>query len=114
MLEDVEATAFGAPYKQKNQRKKKRGRLLYSTPKELARSRMRRCNVLPQYSANHSTTSRTLDFEDTDIEVTACNITCIQPIFEEEAEAMTRSDEADDMDSFEQVSSKFNLTFLVL
>jgi hypothetical protein len=60
MLEDVEASTFVDRCKQKKQRKKKRDQLLYSTPKQLERSRMQRSNVLPRFSANHGESSRTL------------------------------------------------------
>jgi hypothetical protein len=91
MLEDVEASAFADQCRQKKQRKKKRGRLLYSTPKQLERSRMWRCNVLPQFSVDHNESSRTLDFKNTDIEDSSRKDNCMQPVLEGEVEAMGRN-----------------------
>jgi hypothetical protein len=65
MLEDAETSTSAAPCRQKSQRKK-RGRLFYTTPKELLRSRMRRSNILPRFSTDHGDTLRTLDFQDLD------------------------------------------------
>jgi hypothetical protein len=92
MLEDVEDSASGVQCRQRNQRRKKRGRLLYSTPKELSKSRMRRSNVVPRVNVD---TSRTLDFQRTDIEDNAQRSAIIQIILEKGAE-----------DCPEQVSSR--------
>jgi hypothetical protein len=67
MLEDVNDSASAAQCRQTNQRRKKKGWLLYSTPKELSRSKMRKNNVVPR----HSEKSRTLDFLVTDTEDSA-------------------------------------------
>jgi hypothetical protein len=113
MLEDVEASAFADRCRQKKQRKKKRGRLLYSTLKQLERSRMRRSNVLPRFSADHCESSRTLDFENTDIEDSSCKDNCMQPVLEGEVEAMGRNDADVDKDCHDQVSANNQLAFLV-
>jgi hypothetical protein len=63
MLKEVEACTSIA---QRRQRKKK-SRLLYSIPKELFKSRMRRSNVVPSFNADHGDTSRTLNFQRSDI-----------------------------------------------
>jgi hypothetical protein len=84
MLEDVEDSASGVQCRQRNQRRKKRGRLLYSTPKELSKSRMQRSNVVPRVNVD---TSRTLDY--------ALRSASIQAILEKGAE-----------DCPEQVSSR--------
>jgi hypothetical protein len=60
MLEEVEVRASVVPSRQ---RKKKRGRLLYSTPKELNKSRMRRSNVVQCFIPEHVNTTRALDFQ---------------------------------------------------
>jgi hypothetical protein len=60
MLKEVEACASVVPSRQ---RKKKRGRLLYSIPKELNRSRMRRNNVVQRFIPDHVETTRALDFQ---------------------------------------------------
>jgi hypothetical protein len=99
MLEDVVASASTAQCRQKYQRKKKKGRLLFSTPKELARSRMRRNNVLPRFNEDHGDTSRTLDFQNSVIE---------------EVEVMAIDDADVDNDCHNQVSPNFQLAFLVL
>jgi hypothetical protein len=65
MLEEVEAYASVAPSRH---RKKKRGQLLYSTPKELSRSRMRRSNVMQHFTPDHVNTTRALDFQRTDLD----------------------------------------------
>ena len=62
MLEEVEASISVAPI-----RKKKKGRLLYSIPKQLSRSRMRRSNVVSCFKSDHGDTTKTLDFQRTDI-----------------------------------------------
>jgi hypothetical protein len=98
MLEDVVASPSAAQYRQKYQRKKKRGRLLFSTPKELSRSRMRRSNVLSHFNADHGDTSRTLDFQISVIE---------------EVEAMAIDDADVDNNCHDQVSPSFQLAYLV-
>jgi hypothetical protein len=92
MLEDVEDSASGVQCRQRNQRRKKRGRLFYSTRKELSKSRMQRSNVVPRVNVD---TSRTLDFQKTDIEDSALRSASIQEILEIGAE-----------DCPEQVSSR--------
>jgi hypothetical protein len=76
MLEDVEASASVAQCRETKQRRKKRGRLHYSIPKELSKSRMRRNNVVLCFNVDHGDTSRTLDFQRTNnlvlIELTVC------------------------------------------
>jgi hypothetical protein len=104
MLEDVEASTFADRCRQKKQRKKKRGRLLYSTLKQLERSRMRRSNVLPRFSA---------DFENTDIEDSSCKDNCMQLVFEGEVEAMGRDGADVDKDCHDQVSPNNQLAFMV-
>jgi hypothetical protein len=113
MLEDVEAFAFAARCRQTNQRRKKRGQLLYSTPKQFSRSRMRRSNVLSRFSADHDDLSRILDFENTDIEDSALKNNYMQPVLEKEAEAMDRNDADVDKDCHDQVSPNNQLAFLV-
>jgi hypothetical protein len=113
MLEDVEASAFVDRCRQKKQRKKKRGRLLYSTPKQLERSRMRRSNALPRFSIDHGKSSRTLDFENIDIEDSSHKDNCMQLVLEGEVEAMGRNDADVDKDCHDQVSANNQLAFLV-
>jgi hypothetical protein len=113
MLEVVEASTFADRCRQKKQRKKKRGWLLYSTPKQLERSRMRRSNVLPRFSADHGESSRTLDFENTDIEDSSRKDNCMQPVLEGEVEAMDRDDADVDKECYNQVSPNNQLAFLV-
>jgi hypothetical protein len=110
MLEDVKDSASVAHCRQTNQRRKKRGRLLYSTPKELSQSRMRRSNVVPCLNK----TSTTLDFLVTDTEDSAHRSSYIRPILEEGVEALTRGDVDVDKDCPDQVSPRFQLTFSVL
>jgi hypothetical protein len=98
ILEDVVASPSVAQYRQKYQRKKKRGRSLFSTPKELSRSRMRRSNVLPRFNVDHGDTSRTLDFQ----------ISVIG-----EVDAMAIDDVDVDNNCHDQVSPSFQLAYLV-
>ena len=53
MLEEVEAFVSIA----QGRKKEKGGRLLYSTPKQLSRSRMSRSNVVPHFNSNHGNTT---------------------------------------------------------
>jgi hypothetical protein len=53
---------------------------------------MRRSNVVPHFNSNHGNTTKTLDFQRTDIEDNACKNTYIQTILEEVAEATARTD----------------------
>ena len=95
MLEEVEAYASIAPSKQ---RRKKRGRLFYSIPKELNRFRMRRSNVA-------------LDFQGTDLEEIPCTNTYIMPNVKEEA----KGDDADiNEETDDQISSKLEVAFSIL
>jgi hypothetical protein len=108
MLEEVEACASVAPSRQ---RRKKRGRLLYSTSKELNRSRMRRSNVVQHFTPEHVNTTRALNFQGTDLEEIPCTSTCKMPNVEEEAKE-------DDIDIGEenddQVSPKLEVAFSIL
>jgi hypothetical protein len=107
MLEEVEACVSIAPSRQ---RKKKRGRLLYSTPKELNRSRMRRSNVVQCFTPEHVNTMRALDFQGTDLEE-YCTSMCIMPNVEEEA----KGDDADIVEeSDDEVSPKLEVAFSIL
>jgi hypothetical protein len=107
MLKEVEACASLAPSRQ---RKKKRGRLLYSTPKALNRSRMRRSNVVQCFTPEHVNTMRALDFQGTDLEE-YCTSMCIMPNVEEEA----KGDDADiGEESDDQVSPELEIAFLIL
>ena len=110
MLEDVKDSTSAAQCRQTNQRRKKRGRLFYSTPKEMTWSRMRRNNVVPRLSE----TSRTLDFTVTDTEDSAHRSSYIMPILEEGVEALSRGDVIVDKDFLDQVSPRFHLAFSIL
>jgi hypothetical protein len=103
MLEEVEASISVAQVR----KKKKRGRLLYSTPKELSKSRMRRSNVVSRYNSDHGA----LDFQRTDIGDSACKSSCIRSILEELAEAMAKTEADVDEDSLNQVSPKLQVAF---
>jgi hypothetical protein len=106
MQEQVNACAFVA---QSRQRKKKRGRLLYSTPKALNRSRMRRSNVVQHFTPEHITISRVLDFQRFDTNDNSCGSPCIMPNVEEEVKKMA-SDEADiDEEADDQVNPNFQI-----
>lgn len=89
MLEDVEASTAAVQCRQLKQRKMKRGRLFYSTPKELFRSRMRRSKVVPNFNAGNGNTSRTLDFQRIDI---GCRSIWNLPNLDEEAKAKANDD----------------------
>jgi hypothetical protein len=107
MLKEVEACAFVAPSRQ---RKKKRGRLLYSTPKELNRSRMRRSNVVQCFILEHVNTTRALDFQGSDLEENPSTSTCIMPNVEEEA----KGDDSDiGEESDDQVSPRLEVAFSI-
>jgi hypothetical protein len=107
MLKEVEACAFVVLSRQ---RKKKRGWLLYSTPKELNRSRMRRSNVVQPLIPKQVNTTRALDFQGSDLEEIPCTSTCIMPKVEEEA----KGDDADiGEESDDQVSSKLEAAFSI-
>jgi hypothetical protein len=88
----VEAFATAAQCRQLKQRRMKRGRLFYSTPKELFRSRMRRSKVVPSFNAGNGNTLRTLDFQRINIDYIGCRSTWILSNLEEEAEAMANDD----------------------
>ena len=88
MLKEVEACASVVPSRW---RKKKRGRLLYSTLTELNRSRMWRSNVVQHFILEHVNTTRALDFQGSDLEEIPCTSTCIMSNVEEEA----KGDDAD-------------------
>jgi hypothetical protein len=107
MLEEVEASVSVAPVR----KKKKRGRLLYSTPKQLSKSRLRRSNVVSRFKSDHGDIARTLDFQRTDIEDSACKSSCIRPILEEVAEATAKTEADVDEDSLDQVSPKLQVAF---
>jgi hypothetical protein len=104
----VEACASLAPSRQ---RKKKRGRLLYSTPKALNRSRMRRSNVVQRFIPEHVNTMRALDFQGTDLAEIPCTSTSIMPNVEEEAQGDDAhiGEESDD-----QVSPELEVAFSIL
>jgi hypothetical protein len=108
MLKEVEACVSLAPSRQ---RKKKRGRLLYSTPKALNRSRMRRSNVVQRFIPKHINTTRVLDFQGTDLAEIPYTSTSIMPNVEEEAQG----DDADiGKESDDQVSPEIEVAFLIL
>jgi hypothetical protein len=73
------------PVAPSRQRKKRRGRLLYSTLKALNRSRMRKSNVVQRFTPKHVNTTRALDFQGSDLEENPSISTCIMPNMEEEA-----------------------------
>jgi hypothetical protein len=107
MLEEVETSVSATPVR----KKKKRGRLLYSTPMELSRSRMRRSNVVSRFKSNHGDTSRTLGFQRMDIEDSACKSSYIRPILKEVVEATAGTEVDVDEDSLDQVSPKLQVAF---
>jgi hypothetical protein len=76
MLKEVEACASVAPSRQ---RKKKRGRLLYSTSKALNRSRMWKSNVVQRFSREHVNTTRVLDFQTAEADKIPSTGTCSWP-----------------------------------
>jgi hypothetical protein len=108
MLKEVEACAFLAPSRQ---RKKKKGQLLYSTPKVLNTSRMQRSNVVQRFIPEHVNTTRALDFQGTNLAEIPCTSTSIMPNVEEEAQG----DDADiGEESDDQVSSELEVAFSIL
>jgi hypothetical protein len=104
MLEEVEASATTVQCRQTNQKRKKRGQFHYSTPKQLSRSRMRRSKVVPSFKVEQGNISRTLDFQSTELEVSAQRSSCISPILKEEPEEMARNDSGCHMERSNQVS----------
>ena len=74
---------------------------------------MQRSNVLPYFSAGHDDLSRTLNFENTNIEDSACKNNYMQLVLEKEVEAMDRNDVDVDKDCHDQVSPNNQLAFLV-
>jgi hypothetical protein len=108
MLKEVEACASVTPSRQ---RKKKRGRLLFSSSKALNRSRMRKSNVVQRFTPEHVNTTRALDFQRTDLAEIPCTSTSIMPNVEEEAQG----DDADiGEESDDQVSPKLEVAFSIL
>jgi hypothetical protein len=108
MLKEVEACASVVLSRQ---RKKKRGRLLYSTSKALNRSRMQRSNVVQRFIPKHVNTTRALDFQGTDLVEIPYTSTSIMPNVEEEAQG----DDADiGEESDDQVSPKLEVAFSIL
>jgi hypothetical protein len=107
MLKEVEACASVAPSRQ---RKKKRGQLLYSTPKELNKFRMRRSNVVQRFIPEHVNTTKALDFQGSDLEEIPCTSTCIMPKVEEEAKG---HDANIGKESHDQISSKLEVAFSI-
>ena len=101
MLKEVEACASLAPSRQ---RKKKRGRLLYSIPKVLNRSRMQRSNVVQCFTPEHINTMSALDFQGSDLEENPRKSTCIMPNIEEEAKE-------DDVDINEESDDQIKHSF---
>jgi hypothetical protein len=72
MLEEVKASISIAQSRQRKQKKRKWGRLFYSTPLELERSRIRKNKVVPCFNVDHGNTSRILDFQRSDMKNIAC------------------------------------------
>jgi hypothetical protein len=110
MLKEVEACAFVAPSRQK---KKKRGRLLYSMSKALNRSRMRNSNVVQCFIPEHVNTTRNLDFQTTEANKIPSTGTCSLPNVEEIAKETGTDDANIDEENEDQVSFNFQIAFLL-
>jgi hypothetical protein len=110
MLKEVEACASVAPSKQ---RKKKRGRLIYSTLKVLNRSRMRKNNVVQCFIPEHVNTTRVLDFQTAEADEIPSTSTCSLPNIEEIAKEMAIDDADIDKENEDQVSLNFQIAFLL-
>jgi hypothetical protein len=110
MLKEVEASASIAPSRQ---RKKKRGRLLYSTSKALNRSRMRKSNVVQCFIPEHVNTTRVLDFQTAEADEIPSIGTCSLPNVEEIAKEMATDDADIDEENEDQVSFNFQIAFLL-
>jgi hypothetical protein len=89
MLEEVKANASVV---QSKQRRKKSGRLLYSTLKELNRSRIRRNNVVQSFTPDYINITRTEDFQRFDADDNSCKSPCIMPNVEDEVKKMASND----------------------
>jgi hypothetical protein len=110
MLKEVEACASVAPSRQ---RKKKRGRLLYSTSKALNRFRMRKSNVVQRFIPEHVNTTRVLDFQIAEADEIPSTGTCSLPNVEEIAKEMATDDDDIDEENEDQVSFNFQIAFLL-